>query len=180
MLQVCDFTSWKSFTWLHPAGKIFKAPTRFSFEKFPLLCRGCQVPSKFRLWHVFQRNKCEKERIETCGSTKPSAFIIWPQGHQTSSFKVSFFKANLWASCSITHIKPASFQVSFQTQFFFPEFVSKYVSAKRHFKVTACLELEGWRFRPPRWAICQTSKVVGLSVELDKQSWDSAETIKHF
>lgn len=64
--------------------------------------------------------------------------------------------------CSITHIKQASFQVPLQTQIFFPEFVSKYVSAKRHFKVTACLELEGRGLRPPRQSSAPISQSRGF------------------
>jgi hypothetical protein len=49
------------------------------------------------------------------------------------SFEVSFFKANLQTSCSITHTKLATFQVSFPMQFFSPEFVSKHIRAKKTF-----------------------------------------------
>lgn len=46
-----------------------------------------------------------------CGVAKPSAFIRWPWGCQTTPSEVSFFKANLQESCYISHTKQAGFQV---------------------------------------------------------------------
>lgn len=71
---------------MHPSEKIFKAPTRFSFETLPLPSKDCQVPSKFRFWSVFQRNKCDKEKKGTC-----TTISIYHMAPGTSNFKFQGF-----------------------------------------------------------------------------------------
>lgn len=69
----------------------------------------------------------------------------------TSDFKFRgfiFFK-RISEHLVLSHIEN-QLASKFPPQYIFaPEFVSKYVRAKRQFKVTACLELEEPRCRPP-------------------------------
>lgn len=121
----------KPFTSLHPPGKTVKAPTSFSFEKFPLPSRGCWVPPKFRLWHVFEEINVKRRRKERRKKERRRKVCLC-KNHQHLSYgprdvrlQVSRFhflkQISEHLRCSITHIKPASFQVPQQTQFFFSQ-----------------------------------------------------------
>lgn len=96
----------------------------------------------------------------------PQNYPHFSRGPRDLSPQVSRFHFLKWIykQLVLSHMQLA-FRVSFQIGFLPPctpphnILVSKYLKAKRHLKAIACLELRGLRFRPPGWAICQTSKL---------------------